>query len=173
MYLEKDQKIYSLEPIIGKDARVFILGSMPGKKSLLKKQYYGNDRNHFWKIIFTILGLEIPNEYSNKVELLKEHHIALWDVIYECVREGSLDSKIKDEEPNDISSFLQNHPTIKLIVFNGNKAFEVFKKHIGLNTLSEVDYKKLPSTSPTPGRNVKSLEEKIKEWRIIEKYLYS
>ena len=88
--MEKDQKIYSLEPIIGKDARVFIFRSMPGKKSLLKKQYYGNDRNHFWKIIFTILGLEIPNEYSNKVELLKEHHIALWDVIYECVEKEAL-----------------------------------------------------------------------------------
>lgn len=169
--MEYRQKDFSLSPIINQNSRVLILGSMPGKESLAKKQYYANKRNQFWRIIFPILELDIPSDYQKRIAALSKHKIALWDVINVCERVGSLDSKIKNEEPNDILNLLKTYPSISFIAFNGNKAFDVFKKHIGLESLFEIEFKILPSTSPTPGKYVKSIEEKIKDWSIIKKYI--
>lgn len=66
-----------LPPIIDESTQVLILGSMPSQLSLEKQQYYGNPRNHFWSIIGTILQVEVPEDYSKRVELLKVHHIGL------------------------------------------------------------------------------------------------
>ena len=46
-------RIVGLPPVITKDSKVLILGSMPSVLSLESQEYYGNPRNHFWKIIFT------------------------------------------------------------------------------------------------------------------------
>jgi hypoxanthine-DNA glycosylase len=169
--MNHNQKVLSLDPIIDKNSQVLILGSMPGVESLTKKQYYANQRNHFWKIIFTIFDKEDSLDYSSRISFLHEYKIALWDVIHSCQRIGSLDSDIKYEKPNEIEKFLESYPNIKLILFNGGKSYEVFKKHIGLSSFSGIDLIKLPSTSPTPGKNVKSYEEKLKEWNIIKKYV--
>lgn len=169
--MENNIKVFSLDPIIDANSQILILGSMPGKESLAKKQYYGNPRNHFWKIICSILKLEVPSDYQTKVEMLKEHKIALWDVIHECERIGSLDSDIKNEEPNNFEDFFKAYPHIKFVGFNGSKAFNVFKKNIGLDILADLDFKRLSSTSPTPGKNVKSYEEKVEDWSILKKYL--
>lgn len=165
------QNILSLDPIIDQNSQVLILGSMPGKESLDKKQYYANQRNHFWDILSSILDHEVSLDYRNRISVLLENKIALWDVIHSCQRIGSLDSNIKDEEPNNFQELLKLHPNLKLIVFNGGKAYEVFKKQIGFSSFSRIDFIKLPSTSPTPGRNVKSFEDKLKEWKIIKEYI--
>ena len=44
--------ITSFEPIVDKNCKVLILGTMPGVMSLEKKQYYGNKRNQLWKIMY-------------------------------------------------------------------------------------------------------------------------
>jgi len=44
----------SFSPIANSASKVVILGSMPSAQSLLKRQYYGNERNHFWKLIYSI-----------------------------------------------------------------------------------------------------------------------
>lgn len=62
--------------------------------------------------------------------MLLDNNIALWDSIASCRREGSLDSAIEDEIPNDISMFLQEHSAIKTICFNGGKAYQCFKSII-------------------------------------------
>ncbi len=162
-----------LEPIIDQDTRVLILGSMPSQQSLTKQQYYGNPRNHFWPIIGEILGSDVSNDYQLKIQLLIQHRIGLWDTIQSCERQGSLDSTIKEIVPNDLSKILRIYPSIRLILFNGGKSFDVFKKYIGLDFLKDVDvdFAKMPSTSPIPGKNIKSFNEKIEEWRIIERYI--
>ncbi|KAA9011879.1 DNA-deoxyinosine glycosylase [Niallia endozanthoxylica] len=162
--------ITSLEPIVNHQSKVLILGSMPGLESLRKQQYYGNPRNHFWGIMYKLFQQEELQDYREKMAFIKNHHIALWDVIYSCLREGSLDSNIKAEVPNDILGLLERYPNIQFIGFNGGKAYEVFKKKIGFRTL-DINYKKLPSTSPVPGRNVKSFEEKLQDWKIIKEYV--
>lgn len=160
-----------LPPIVDRSTKVLIVGSMPGRQSLEKQQYYGNPRNHFWPIIGEILKVDIPTDYEKRIELLREHGIGLWDTIASCDRKGSLDATIRNEKPNDFHALFKKYPNIRLILFNGTKAFAVFKKHIGFEVLENRSYKKMPSTSPIPGANIKSFEEKLEDWRIMVSYL--
>ncbi|MFK5707212.1 DNA-deoxyinosine glycosylase [Lysinibacillus boronitolerans] len=160
-----------LLPIVDSATKVLIVGSMPGRQSLEKQQYYGNPRNHFWPIIGELLEIAIPNEYTERIALLKNNAIGLWDTIATCEREGSLDAAIRNEKPNDFQTLFEQYPNIQLVLFNGAKAFEVFKKHIGLELLDGRAYKKMPSTSPIPGKNIKTFTEKLEDWRIIQSYL--
>ena len=160
-----------LPPIVDEKTRVLIVGSMPGQQSLDKQQYYGNARNHFWPIIGEILQTEIPTNYAKRIQLLRANHIGLWDVIQSCERKGSLDSAIRNEVPNDFAKLFDQYPAIKLILFNGTKSFDVFKKRVGFELLANRHYEKMPSTSPVPGKNIKPFEGKLADWRIIESYL--
>ena len=55
---------------------------MPGVASLEKQEYYAHPRNHFWKIIYTLLNnLPIAENFQQKIALLQEHNIGLWDVL--------------------------------------------------------------------------------------------
>ena len=49
----------SFLPIINKDTRVLILGSLPGTKSIELGQYYGHPRNRIWKILANITDNEM------------------------------------------------------------------------------------------------------------------
>lgn len=161
----------SLPPIVDERTKVLVIGSMPGKQSLEKQQYYGNPRNHFWPIIGQLFDLEIPENYEQKLELLRSKRIGLWDSIQSCERQGSLDATIKNEIPNDFQTFFQQYPQIQLVLFNGGKSFDVFKKYVGLTLLADRDFQKMPSTSPIPGKNIKSFDEKVEAWGIIKQYL--
>ncbi|MEH7380998.1 DNA-deoxyinosine glycosylase [Bacillus sp. JJ1533] len=165
------ERIFGLAPVVGKDPRVLILGSMPSVESLRKQEYYGNKRNHFWKIMFLLFENQEITAYEDKIGFLKERKIALWDVLYSCHREGSLDANIKNEEPNEIESFVKKHSSIRLIVCNGTKSYKSYSTYIGLNRLPGVEVIKLPSTSPVPGKYNKTLEGKLQEWKIIKEYL--
>lgn len=160
-----------LPPIVDCSTKVLIVGSMPGRQSLEKQQYYGNPRNHFWPIVGEILHVDLPMDYEKRIELLREQGIGLWDTIASCDRKGSLDATIRNEEPNDFHALFNKYPNIRLVLFNGTKAFAVFKKHIGFEVLGSRSYKKMPSTSPIPGANIKSFEEKLEDWRIMVSYL--
>lgn len=158
------EKLFGLAPIIDDQAKILILGSMPGTESLKKGQYYANKRNQMWKIMEEILKLQLPEEYPQRINVLKEYHIALWDVIHSCKRVGSLDCAITEEVPNDFMTFFKQHSSLKIVGFNGNKAYQTFKTKIGFQHFPEIQFVKLPSTSPVPGKNVKSFEEKVVEW---------
>ncbi|MBP1932042.1 DNA-deoxyinosine glycosylase [Ammoniphilus resinae] len=164
-------EVQSFEPIIANESEVLILGTMPGEQSLQKGEYYANTRNQFWKIIYSIFDIKPDVEYKEKILFLKSKRIALWDVVDMCERQGSLDSNIKNEKPNNITSIISQYPNLRCVIFNGSKAHELFKKHIGLKVLEPLVYKTLPSTSPVPGKYVKSLDEKIDQWKVIKDYL--
>ena len=139
-------KSKSFSPIIYSDTKILILGSHPGKKSLELKQYYGHARNRIWKILSHLTGNDIPITYQQKKELLCKNKIGLWDVAHSAHREGSLDSNIKDESPNDIEGLIKNYDSIKVIGFNGKKSEKMFYKYFTENL--EIKYVPLPSTSP-------------------------
>lgn len=148
----------SFKPIIDKDSRVLVLGSMPGVKSLEEQEYYAHPQNHFWKLIAELTGEQFSS-YEDKVRVLKKHRIALWDVYKCCVREGSLDTSIIAPEKNDVPGILNKHPNIRLVVFNGKKAASAFP-NLRVETMT------LPSTSPA---NTIGFEKKKKEWeKIVE-----
>ncbi|WP_106498184.1 DNA-deoxyinosine glycosylase [Lentibacillus sp. Marseille-P4043] len=165
------EKLRSLPPIVAENAKVLILGSMPSRMSLEKQAYYGNPHNHFWGILYALFNQEPCETYDEKIAFIKQHQIALWDTIGTCFREGSLDSKITGEEPNDIIGLLKEQPTIRLIACNGTKSFQTFLKYFKGVNFAAIDVIKLPSTSPIPGRYTKSFAGKVEEWRSILAYL--
>ncbi|MBU1109171.1 MAG: DNA-deoxyinosine glycosylase [Candidatus Riflebacteria bacterium] len=143
----------SFAPVVTTDARVLVLGSMPGEVSLRMQQYYAHSHNLFWKFIFVCAAADFSTDYQRRIEVLGSLHVALWDVLQQCQREGSLDSSIDkaSEQPNDIAGLLEKLPHVVKICFNGQKAFLSFKKHV-LKNLPKLAQRYqlviLPSTSP-------------------------
>jgi hypoxanthine-DNA glycosylase len=154
---------YSFDPISSPNATVLILGTMPGIKSLELGQYYGHKQNNFWKIVCTVFKEDFTDVYDAKKEILLKNNIALWDVLKYCDRVGSLDSAIKNEITNDFDAFLVQHPNIKTILFNGQKAAAFFKKYIKISD----DYKLITLPSTSPANASKSFESKLDEWKVI------
>ena len=160
-------KIEGLAPVVNEHSRVLILGTMPSVESLRKQAYYGNDRNLFWKLMAEVTDKEVPLDYEGKKEFLLENGIALWDMCHTCLREGSLDSAISEETPNDIPSFVQKHPGIKAIAFNGKASARLFAKYFG--SIQGIDLYSMPSTSPANAGII--WETKVGEWSKLKEYL--
>lgn len=160
------KKCKSFKPSIDEHSTVLILGSMPGVKSLEEQQYYAHPQNRFWKVMASICNEPKLYEfaYDLKLKTLLNSNIALWDTIKSCKREGSLDSDIQNETPNDIKGLLKNYPNIKIICLNGNKSYSAFKKYFP-DLLEKYNCHKMPSTSPANARY--SLDILIKEWSKV------
>jgi hypoxanthine-DNA glycosylase len=145
------EKSRGFPPVIGAAPRVLVLGSLPGQASLLAGQYYAQPQNAFWTIMGEICGAGPELGYADRLEALKRAGIALWDVLYEAARPGSLDSNIvaASQTVNDIAGLIAEHVTIGLVAFNGRKAAEIFRRRIAAGlTRSDLEMVTLPSTSP-------------------------
>jgi double-stranded uracil-DNA glycosylase len=157
---------YSFPPIVASDAKILILGTLPGEESLRLQQYYGHTRNHFWPAIAAVVNEPPPTLYSERVAMLLRNRIALWDVLECAERTGSaLDSAIESERANDFAEFFRQHPMIRTVAFNGNNAHKFFKRLVGkIQDLPPelVLLPPLPSTSPAYAR---PFEEKVAKWR--------
>lgn len=138
-----------LAPIASVDACVLVLGSMPGAASLQAGQYYAHRQNRFWPFMGMLVGAEPSLPYAQRLQRLESAGIAVWDVIANCRREGSLDSAIRDETVNDFGQFLAQHRGVATLLFNGAKAETTFARHV-LPTLAHAGLRRirLPSTSP-------------------------
>lgn len=153
-------KKYSFPPLIDADCTILILGSLPGEESLAKQEYYAHPRNAFWKIIFDLFEQEYSKDYTMKCRLLLNNHIALWDMIYSGKREGSLDSAIQQETPNNLAMLLEQYPKISKIILNGKKAESVYRKNF---SDIQIPVFTMPSTSPANARL--SYLEKRNQWQ--------
>lgn len=138
---------------------------MPGIQSLNKQEYYGNPRNQFWKIIFTLFSSNpVSDNFETKVSLLQKNKIGLWDVLAYCERKGSLDIHIKNQTENDIPAVLKAFPKIKTLVFNGKESHKYFIRKFG--SVSGIQYQLMPSTSPA---HTISFDAKLKSWAAVLK----
>lgn len=153
----------AFDPIANKDSKILILGTMPSEESLRKQERYGHKSNQFWKIIAAIFNVPLPDRYEDKGAILTENNIAIWDVLHSCEGEGSLDSDIKNEQPNDFSRFYKEFPQIKYVFFTSQKAETFYKKYVGFD--KERTFITLPSPSSANARM--RLEEKIERWKIL------
>jgi len=156
----QERIIRSFPPIINHNSQILILGTIPGEESLRQQQYYAHKQNLFWKVICHATNQPLPEGYNERKELLLNNQIALWDVCQTCIREGSLDSDIKEVIPNSIDQLLEKYPNIQTIAFNGKKAEALFKKHF--QYLKNINYLSLPSTSPANASI--SMEIKLRAW---------
>lgn len=156
--------VYSFPPVADDRARVLILGSMPGVLSLAENQYYAHPRNLFWPIMGSLFGAGRDVAYEQRLRLLQDHRIALWDVLHSCQRDGSLDSDIQYEVANDFATFFNTYPQITHVFFNGGKAESSFRKHVrGVG--QGLVMTRLPSTSPAHASL--SFDKKLEAWSQI------
>ncbi len=156
------ERLRSFPPVADHNAKILILGSMPGIKSLNENEYYAHQRNDFWKIMGKLVSAHPDLPYEQRLEVLKQAGLALWDVLQSCSREGSLDANIKHEQANDFATFFENHPLITHVYFNGAKAEQSFKKFVlKKQMLPELKLHRLPSTSPAHAGM--RYEEKLRE----------
>ena len=166
----RSERIRSFHPIAGRDARVLILGSMPGRKSLAARQYYAHRQNAFWRIVGGLLAVQPLAPYRKRICALKTARIALWDVLRSCTRDGSMDAGIdRDSEiANDFRAFFRSHRQISHVFFNGAKAAASFRRKVlpGLEVRT-LRYIQLPSTSPANASI--AYERKRQAWRQILK----
>lgn len=163
----------SFPPIAAPDARVLILGSMPGQASLAAGEYYAHPRNAFWPIMAALLGFAPDSPYAERTAALKSAGIALWDVLASCERPGSLDSAIDRESLaiNDFVGFFRSHPEIRHVFFNGGTAESIFRKHVpGAANLFALTLARLPSTSPAHAGL--SRGAKLDQWRPVLEALH-
>ena len=166
--------IQCLAPIARNDAKILILGSMPGKASLGAERYYAHPQNVFWRIMGSLISLDPALPYANKLQALMSARIALWDVLHSCIREGSLDSHIEaaSQIPNDFQSFFSDHSNITHVFFNGALAEQAYRKHVlGQIPAGNIEYLRLPSTSPANAAI--SYARKHEAWKIISHTLES
>ena len=159
-----------LEPWVGEDPRVLILGTLPGDESIQSRMYYANPSNRFWRIMHDIFS---GNKDDKSKEFIVSHKMALWDCLKFAEREGTTDRKIvkETEIPNDIVCFLQNYPTIKTIIINGTsktlQTFIRFFEDIYRNKKYKIIV--LHQTSRNNERNNKiTYETKLNEWKIVK-----
>jgi double-stranded uracil-DNA glycosylase len=162
--------IHSFDPIGDPRASKLILGSMPGRASLLAHQYYAHPRNLFWPFIESIFGIPAYLPYPKRCEGLTERGIAVWDVLKACTRSGSLDSDIIADSmvPNDFERFLADHPGVGAIYFNGATAEKIYRRYVvpGLKgRRAVIPTTRLPSTSPANAAT--SLARKRAQWQVI------
>lgn len=150
-------------PIAAADARILILGSLPGQQSLMAAEYYAHGQNAFWQIMAELFA--ITGNYESRCEQLTSNGIAVWDVLANSVRPGSMDSDIRLDtaQPNDFAGFLSKHSQIERICFNGRKAEQMFAKLVvpGLS-IRLLELVSLPSTSPAYA--AMSFDKKRESW---------
>jgi hypoxanthine-DNA glycosylase len=157
-----------LPPMARSDARLFILGSLPGDASLAAQRYYAHPTNQFWRLLGQAIGEELqPLGYEERLERLTTRRIGLWDVIASASRRGSLDQAIRDAEHNRIEHLLHHFAELRAIAFNGSTASTIGRKLVGEppHGIQLID---LPSSSAA---NTTPFAEKARRWAALREIL--
>jgi TDG/mug DNA glycosylase family protein len=157
-----------LPPIARSDARLFVLGSLPGDASLAARRYYAHPSNQFWRLLGVAIGEELHGlDYEQRLARLAAHRIGLWDVIASATRRGSLDQAIREAQHNRIEHLLHDFPDLRAIAFNGAIASSAGRKLIGLLPVN-IALVDLPSSSAA---NTRPFVEKAGAWSRLSQYL--
>ena len=154
-----EELIHPFDPIVFSDTRVLILGSFPSIKSFDNGFYYAHPRNQFWKILSMITGYPADTK-DQRIWLLKESRLGLWDMIRSCSRENSLDSSLENEEVNDISGLLEKYPNIEKVAFTGRKAQALFEMNFDY-----LDIERVYLPSPSSAYAKMKIEEKAEIYK--------
>lgn len=155
-----------LPPVFAPDAKLLILGSLPGEQSLARQQYYAHPRNQFWDLLDSIFHSNLQQlEYDARLAALKDMGIALWDVVAQAEREGSLDGQLRLSEANDLTRLLEQLPELKAVAFNGGTAFKIAMKDG--QKFSHLATFALPSSSPA---YTLAFTSKLQKWSVLKRY---
>ena len=157
----------SFAPIVAPNARVLILGSLPGEASLAAQRYYAHPQNQFWRLIGGVIGRDIASlDYDDRLAMLRSANVGLWDSVASARREGSLDGALRHVEGNPLSDLVATLPNLRAIGFNGATSSKIGRHALGDTALALVD---LPSSSPAHARM--NLAEKAERWTSLREFL--
>ncbi|KAL3797635.1 hypothetical protein HJC23_013467 [Cyclotella cryptica] len=138
-----------------------ILGTHPSIASLSKNQFFGHPQNAFWYLVGDALqfrrcdavspstnkpyvyfydhlryGMDKIIDYDKQLEALVSKGFALWDIVQECERKGSLDADINREVANPIKEFCNGtmfhgagRGVKRIVIANGTTGASFFVKH--------------------------------------------
>ena len=152
------------DPVVNRQTRLLVLGSLPGDQSLLRNEYYGNRQNRFWHLMSAVLGRDlVALDYAARLHALQAHGVGLWDVVAQARREGSLDSRIRERADNDLLSLLATLPALTAIAFNGGTAARLGLKVLGAQAAHYRIFQ-LPSSSPA---YTLAYAEKLTAWQHL------
>ncbi len=156
----------SMAPVGARDARLLVLGSLPGDASLAAQRYYAHPTNQFWRLLGTALGEELAGiAYDARLERLAVRRVALWDVVERAERAGSLDGAIRGARHNALAEFVAEHPRLEAVGFNGKTAAAIGRRALGETRLVLID---LPSSSAAYTLGV---EAKAERWRALAAFV--
>jgi hypoxanthine-DNA glycosylase len=159
---------FGLPPIAPPDARLFILGSLPGDASLLARRYYAHPTNQFWRLLGDAIGEELqPLDYAQRLERLADRRIGLWDVIASASRSGSLDQAIRAAEHNRIEQLLHDFRQLRAIAFNGSTSARIGRQLIG-EAPAQLTLIDLPSSSAA---NTRGFADKAIAWSRLAQFV--
>ena len=158
--------IHPIPPVFDRNSKILILGSFPSVKSREGHFFYHHPQNRFWKTLAGVLDVPVPDTIDEKKTFLLSHRIALWDVIASCSIEGSSDSSIRDDVPNDLSVILST-ADIRAIFCNGKTSWNYYRKY--QEAVTGIPAVSLPSTSPANA--AWSLEKLKGAWNVILPYI--
>jgi hypoxanthine-DNA glycosylase len=159
---------FGLPPIARADARLFLLGSLPGDASLAARRYYAHPTNQFWRLLGGAIGEELHSlDYEGRLARLAARRIGLWDVVASASRRGSLDQAIREAAHNRIEHLLHDFPDLRAIAFNGSAAAAIGRKLIG-EPPAHVALINLPSSSAA---NTRTFAEKSAAWSMLQDFL--
>jgi hypoxanthine-DNA glycosylase len=162
-----DEVKRSFPPVVDLRTRVLVLGSLPGEESLARSQYYANPRNHFWRLIGTVVGADlVAVPYQARLDALLEARVGLWDTVGSATRRGSLDGAIRGHRANDLAELAAGLPELRAIGFNGGKSASLGVAQLAGRT--DLALIPLPSSSPAYTR---PFEEKLASWMRLASYL--
>ena len=157
-----------LPPIAQADARLFVLGSLPGDASLAARQYYAHPTNQFWRLLGGAIGEDLqPLPYEERLKRLAQRRIGLWDVIASASRRGSLDQAIREAAHNQVAHLLRDFPDLRAIAVNGSTAAGVGRRLIA-DPPSQVVLIDLPSSSAA---NTRPFAEKAAAWGRLREFV--
>lgn len=152
----------SFPPVVRPDARLLILGSLPGAASLAAARYYAHPRNQFWRLMGAVLETDLEAlPYDARLQTLQAAGVSLWDVIGSAHCHRSLDSSIRDPSVNALAELATQLPDLRAISFNGAKAFV-----LGSSLLAEAPVTQIPLPSSSPAHAV-PFEQKVASWHAL------
>ncbi|HUG46447.1 MAG TPA: DNA-deoxyinosine glycosylase [Sphingomicrobium sp.] len=151
---------YGMPPVARNDARLFILGSLPGDASLAARQYYAHPRNAFWRLIGEVIDEDLQSlAYQARLDRLIASRIGLWDVVAHAERRGSLDQAIRSVGHNPLSDYFSSLPELEAVAFNGARAALAGRPLLA--SMKRLRLIELPSSSPA---NTRPFGEKAAAW---------
>lgn len=158
----QSDRLVGLPPVLSANTRLLVLGSFPGVASLQAGQYYAHPRNQFWPILGAVWGLDlVARPYADRLAVLLERGLGLWDIYASCQRVGSLDQAIRHPQPNDLAALHPRAPALRGVAHNGAESARARAQVLAQGWTVH----RLPSTSPAHASW--SFDRKLQAWREV------